>query len=285
MLTFPDFDPIIFEIGPLAIRWYGLTYVVGFVLAWWLARRRCQRADSPVNAEQVDDLMFYGMLGVILGGRIGYALIYGTEQLLSDPLYLIKITQGGMSFHGGLAGVMIAMWLYGRKLGHTIWRMTDFIGPMVPVGLGSGRIGNFINGELWGRPAEGVAWAMRVLCNDTPARRDLCEGKLGLAPDVLITPPLHPSMLYEAILEGLVLFVLLWWFSSRARPYLAVSGGFLAGYGVFRFVVEFYRMPDLHLGYLALDWLTMGQILSVPMIVAGAIMLLMSRRTSGEAKA
>ncbi len=254
MLTYPEIDPIIFAIGPLKIRWYGLMYVIGFLLAWWLARRRSKRADSPITAEQVDDLIFYGMLGVILGGRIGYALVYGTEQLLSDPLYLVKITEGGMSFHGGLAGVLIAMWMYGRKLGLTMWRMTDFIAPMVPLGLGFGRIGNFINGELWGKPTD-VAWGFMV------------RGQV-----------LHASQLYEAILEGFLLFAILWWYMAKPRPYMAPSGLFLLLYGVFRFFVEFYRVPDAHLGYLALNWLTMGQILTVPMIAAGAIMLVMAYR-------
>ena len=260
MLTYPEIDPIIFSIGAVKIRWYGLMYVVGFLLAWWLARRRCQRAESPINAEQVDDLVFYGMLGVILGGRIGYALFYGTEQLLSDPLYLFKITEGGMSFHGGLAGVLIAMWLYGRKLGHTIWRMTDFVAPIAPLGLGFGRIGNFINGELWGKPTD-VPWAFNV------------NGQV-----------LHPSMLYEALLEGFVLFAILWWYSAKPRPYMAVTGLFMLLYGVFRFIIEFYRVPDAHLGYLALDWVTMGQILTMPMIAAGAIMMIMGYRSSEEAR-
>ena len=260
MLTYPEIDPIIFSLGFLKIRWYGLMYVVGFLFAWWLARRRCRSADSPITAEQVDDLIFYGMLGVILGGRIGYALVYGTEQLLSDPLYLFRITEGGMSFHGGLAGVMIAMWLYGRKLKLTMWRMTDFVAPIVPLGLGFGRIGNFINGELWGKPTD-VPWGFIV------------NGQ-----------GLHASQLYEAILEGFVPFAILWWYSSRPRPYMAVSGLFLLLYGVFRFIVEFYRVPDAHLSYLALGWVTMGQILCVPMILAGAIMLAMAYRSGEEAK-
>jgi phosphatidylglycerol:prolipoprotein diacylglycerol transferase len=235
-------------------------YVIGFLFAWWLARRRCKSADSPITAEQVDDLIFYGMLGVILGGRIGYALVYGTEQLFSDPLYLFKITEGGMSFHGGLAGVMIAMWLYGRKLQLTMWRMTDFVAPIVPLGLGFGRIGNFINGELWGKPTD-VPWGFIV------------NGQ-----------GLHASQLYEAILEGFVLFAILWWYSARPRPYMAVSGLFLLLYGVFRFIVEFYRVPDAHLSYLALGWVTMGQILCVPMIAAGAIMLAMAHRSGEEAR-
>lgn len=274
MLTFPEIDPIIFALGPIKVRWYGLMYVVAFLLAWWLAKRRCKRSDSPVNSEQVDDLLFYGMLGVILGGRIGYAIVYGWDQLTSDPLYLFKITQGGMSFHGGLVGVMTAMWLYGRKLGHSIWRMTDFVAPIVPLGLGFGRIGNFLNGELWGGPATNVPWAMQVRCDDTWARIELCEKKLGLAPDVLMTPPLHPSMLYESLLEGFVLFAILWLYSSKPRPYLAISGMFLLFYGMFRFAVEFYRMPDVHLGYLALDWVTMGHILTLPMMLVGSVLII-----------
>lgn len=259
MLTYPEIDPIIFSIGAVKIRWYGLMYVIGFLLSWWLARRRCQRADSPINAGQVDDLIFYGMLGVILGGRLGYAFFYGTEQLFSDPLYLLKITEGGMSFHGGLAGVLIAMWLFGRKLGHTMWRMADFVAPLAPLGLGFGRIGNFINGELWGKPTD-VPWAFDV------------NGQV-----------LHPSMLYESLLEGFVLFAIIWWYSAKPRPYMAVTGLFLLLYGVFRFIIEFYRVPDAHLGYLALDWVTMGQVLTIPMILAGAIMLAMGYRSNKEA--
>ena len=261
MLTYPEIDPIIFTIGPLAVRWYGLMYVVGFVLAWWLAAKRCKRADSPINREQVDDLVFYAMLGVIIGARVGYALVYGTQQFFSDPLYLFKITQGGMSFHGGLVGVILAMWLYGRKLGHSIWRMTDFVAPLVPLGLGFGRIGNFINGELWGKPTD-VPWGFMV------------NGQV-----------LHPSQLYEAALEGFVLFAILWWYSSKPRPYMAVSGLFFLLYGVFRFLIEFYRVPDAHMGdggYLAFDWLTTGQMLCVPMIMAGVIMLAMAYRSSAE---
>lgn len=261
MLTYPEIDPVIFSIGFLKIRWYGLMYVIGFLFAWWLAKRRCRRQDSPINSEQVDDLVFYGMLGVIIGGRLGYSLVYGWSQLTSDPLYIFKITEGGMSFHGGLAGVMIAMWLYGRKLGHTIWRMTDFVAPIVPLGLGFGRIGNFINGELWGKPTD-VPWGFLV------------NGQV-----------LHPSQLYEAILEGFLLFVILWFYSAKPRPYLAVSGLFLLLYGVFRFIIEFYRVPDAHPGYLALGWVTMGQVLSLPMVLAGAILLVMAYRSASAAEA
>ena len=263
MFTYPEMDPVIFSIGFLKIRWYGLMYVIAFLAAWWLARRRCRRADSPVNAAQVDDLIFYGMLGIIIGGRVGYSVIYGWQYLITDPFYLIKITEGGMSFHGGLVGVLVAMWAYGRKLGKTFWQITDFIAPIVPLGLGFGRIGNFINGELWGKETE-VAWGF-------------------LYKDEV----LHPSQLYEAVLEGFLLFAILWWFSSRPRPHMAVSGLFLFLYGVFRFYVEFYRVPDAHLDYLALGWVTMGQILSTPMVLIGAIVLFVAYGAgkTGEATA
>jgi len=252
MFIFPEIDPVIFSLGPLKIRWYGLMYVLGFLFTWWLSKRRSRRADTPVTSEQVDDLVFYGMLGVILGGRVGYCIVYGWDQFISDPLYLFKITEGGMSFHGGLAGVLIAMWLYGRKLGNTLWQMSDFVAPFVPLGLGFGRIGNFINGELWGKSTD-VPWGV------------LYRGEV-----------LHPSQLYEALLEGLVLFLVLWFYSAKQRPYMAVSGMFLMLYGIFRFCIEFYRVPDAEPGYIALGWVTMGQVLSAPMIVIGGIMLVMA---------
>ena len=258
MFVYPEIDPIIFSIGFLKVRWYGLMYVVAFLLAWWLARRRSHQAHSPVNATEVDDLLFNGMLGVIIGGRVGYCVVYGWEQLISDPLYLFKITEGGMSFHGGLLGVMFAMWLFGRSRGKTMWQINDFVAPIIPLGLGFGRIGNFINGELWGKPTD-AAWGV------------LYRGEV-----------LHPSQLYEAALEGFVLFAILWWYAARPRPYMAVSGLFLMLYGVFRFFVEFYRVPDAHLDYLALGWVTMGQILSTPMIIIGATMLIMGYRSQSR---
>ena len=255
MLTYPDIDPIIFSIGPVAVRWYGLMYVFGFIVAWQLAARRAKAPWSAVKPKHVDDLIFYGMLGVIIGGRLGYAIFYGTEQLLSDPLYLVKITEGGMSFHGGLAGVMIAMWWYAkRRIGVSGWAVIDFVAPITPWGLFFGRIGNFINGELWGKPTD-VPWGFEV------------NGIVR-----------HPSMLYEALLEGLVLFVILWVFTKKERPVMSVSGLFLICYGVFRFVVEFVRIPDSHLGYLAFDWLTMGQILTLPMILGGAVLMFLAYR-------
>lgn len=261
MLTYPEIDPIIFSIGPLAIRWYGLMYVIGFLFAWWLARKRCKAAWSPVTAEQVDDLIFNGMLGVIIGGRLGYCFFYGFDQLLSDPLYIFKITEGGMSFHGGLIGVMVAMWWFGRSRGMTMWTITDFVAPLAPLGLLFGRIGNFINGELWGKPTD-VPWGFKV------------------GDQVL-----HASQLYEAMLEGLVLFFVLWLYTAKPRPYMAASGLFLLLYGVFRFAIEFVRVPDADKGYIAWDWLTVGQILTVPMILAGAAMMVIaySRRVESTA--
>jgi phosphatidylglycerol:prolipoprotein diacylglycerol transferase len=258
MFVYPGFDPIIFAIGPIAVRWYGLLYVLAFLFAWWLARRRCTTAHSPVDAKEVDDLLFNGMLGVIVGGRVGYCLVYGWEYLIQDPFYLFKITEGGMSFHGGLAGVMIAMWWFGRSRGKTMWQILDFVAPIVPLGLGFGRIGNFINGELWGSETT-MPWGV------------LYDGVVR-----------HPTQLYESALEGFILFAILWWFSAKPRPYMAVSALFLLLYGCFRFFVEFYRIPDAHLGYLALDWVTMGQILSAPMILIGATMLVKAYRSNSR---
>ena len=260
MLNYPEIDPVIFSIGVVKVRWYGLMYVIGFLLGWWLARVRANKSWSVIKPSQVDDLIFYAMLGVIIGGRLGYSVFYGWQQLTSDPLYIFKITEGGMSFHGGLAGVMIAMWLFSRRIERRFWDVADFITPLVPLGLGFGRIGNFINGELWGKPTT-VPWSFNI-------------NGVGV----------HPSQLYEALLEGFVLFAILWLYSAKQRPYMAISGMFLLFYGLFRFCVEFYRVPDAHLSYLALGWVTMGQVLSFPMIVAGAIMLVLSYR-SREASA
>ncbi|MCL5801378.1 MAG: prolipoprotein diacylglyceryl transferase [Gammaproteobacteria bacterium] len=248
MLRYPQIDPVALHLGPLTIHWYGLMYLIGFAAAWWLGRLRAQRPGSNWKPEHISDLIFYGALGAVLGGRLGYVLFYDLPGFLDAPLNIIKVWQGGMSFHGGLMGVLIAMWLFGRRYRKTFFEVTDFIAPLVPIGLGAGRIGNFINGELWGKVSD-VPWAM-VFPNGGPLAR-------------------HPSQLYQAFLEGLVLFIVLWLYSSKPRPTMAVSGLFLVCYGVFRFVVEFVRMPDAQLGYLAFGWLTMGQVLSAPMILAG----------------
>lgn len=272
-MPYPEFDPVIVHLGPLALRWYGLMYLLGFSGAWWLGRRRAVRADSPVSIQQLDDLIFYGALGVILGGRAGYILFYDFGRWLEDPLMLLRVWEGGMSFHGGLLGVMTAMYLFARRQGLGFLRITDFIAPLVPVGLFAGRIGNFINGELWGAPTS-LPWGMRVSCAAHP---DLCLNKLRLPPDTVLTPPLHPNQLYEAGLEGLLLFGILWLYSARPRPVGAVSGLFLLGYGGFRFLIEFVRMPDSQLGYLAFGWLTMGQLLSLPMVLLGLFLLWRAR--------
>jgi phosphatidylglycerol---prolipoprotein diacylglyceryl transferase len=251
MLTYPQIDPILIAIGPLKIHWYGLMYLVGFAAVWVLGQKRAQQPWSPIKPEAIEDLVTYGAMGAILGGRIGYVLFYNFSTFVSDPIILFKIWQGGMSFHGGMLGVFIAMWFYGKKLNCTMLQLTDIIAPLCPIGLGAVRIGNFINSELWGRTT-GMPWGM-VFPNGGPF-------------------PRHPSQLYEAFLEGLVLFVILWVYTSKSRPQMAATGLVLFCYGCFRFFVEFFRMPDAQLGYLALDWVTMGQILSTPMIIVGATM-------------
>ena len=261
MFQYPDINPIAFELGPLQVRWYGLMYLISFAFGWLGIRIHAKRPNSPILPARVDDLIFYVALGVILGGRVGYMLFYNFSGLIQDPLSLFKVWEGGMSFHGGLIGVTIAMALLARGVRQPFFAITDLIAPWVAPGLGLGRIGNFINGELWGAPTSPDAfYAVWV------------EGV-----------PRHASQLYEAFLEGFVLFIILWGFSRRPRPIMAVSGVFLFFYGVFRVGVEFVRLPDEHLnvaadGYLAFGWLTMGQILSAPMVVAGAILLALAYR-------
>jgi len=263
MITIPQIDPVALEIGFLKIRWYGLMYLLAFTAFWWLGTRRARRTDYPIQPDQVGDFLFYGAMGVILGGRIGYVLFYGMEHLLKDPLSLFRVWEGGMSYHGGMLGVFVGIALYARKLGTGFFNLSDFVAPLVPLGLFFGRIGNFINGELWGRPTD-VPWGM-------------------VFPHVDHLPR-HPSSLYQAVLEGLTLFAILWIYSSRPRPAAAVSGLFLMGYGVFRFLVEFVRQPDAQLGFVALNWMSMGQLLSLPMIIAGIIIMIWAyRRNSAPA--
>ncbi|MCP3871000.1 MAG: prolipoprotein diacylglyceryl transferase [Gammaproteobacteria bacterium] len=274
MMTYPNLDPVALALGPLKIHWYGLMYLVGFLGGWWLGRVRASRPGSRWSARQVDDLLFYLVLGVILGGRLGYAFFYGYANLISDPLSLLRIWEGGMSFHGGLIGVLVAMWFYGRRYQKGFFEVTDFIAPLIPVGLGAGRIGNFINGELWGAPGS-VPWAMQVSCYRFV---ELCREKLHLPMGGEYSPPLHPTQLYEAGLEGLALFLILWVYSARPRPTMAVSGLFLLCYGLFRLAVELVRLPDAHIGYLAFDWFTMGQLLTLPMLAGGMGLLLLAYR-------
>lgn len=250
MLSYPNIDPVAIHLGPIKVHWYGLMYLVGFAAAWWLGRLRARQPGSLWTAEQVGDMVFYGALGAVLGGRIGYILFYDLPVYVHEPLKMLKIWEGGMSFHGGMIGVLVAMWLLGRNTHKSFFQVTDFLAPLVPIGLGAGRIGNFINGELWGKVSD-VPWAM-VFPN--PQAGELAR---------------HPSQLYQAFLEGAALFLILWFFSRKPRPAMTVSGMFLAFYGLFRFIVEFVREPDAQLGYLAFGWLTMGQVLSTPMILGG----------------
>jgi phosphatidylglycerol:prolipoprotein diacylglycerol transferase len=273
MLTYPEIDPVLLTLGPLKVHWYGVMYMVGFLGGWWLGRLRAARPDSGWEPRDIDDLVFYAVLGVVLGGRLGYVLFYGFPQFLHDPLTLLRIWEGGMSFHGGLLGVLFAMWLYGRRFQRPFFAVTDFIAPLVPIGLGAGRVGNFINGELWGGPG-GVPWAMRIPCARFP------ESCAGITNGLSL--PLHPSQLYEAALEGVLLFLILWFYSAKPRPTMAVSALFLIGYGTFRFLVEFVRVPDAHIGYLAFGWLTMGQLLTLPMLAGGALLFWLAQRKSTE---
>jgi len=262
MLTYPSIDPVAVAIGPLEIHWYGLMYLVAFLAGWWLGVLRTRRAGATWRSAEIGDLVFYFALGAVLGGRIGYTLFYNLHGFLADPLVIFRIWQGGMSYHGGMLGVFVAMWLYARHTGRTFFQVTDFLAPLVPLGLGAGRLGNFINGELWGRPTD-LPWGMVFPYVDAQPR--------------------HPSMLYELLLEGLALFVILWLYARKPRPTMAVSGLYLVCYGLFRFVVEFVRMPDAQIGYLAFDWLTMGQVLSLPMIVIGLLFYVYAmRRTDGR---
>ena len=295
MLVHPQFDPVAVQIGPLAIHWYGLMYLAGFMAFLWLGRKRIAMLNTAQNARRktqesrrktrktqeerpqaqdsrnqsipsripipftnklLDNLLFYGVLGVILGGRLGYVLFYKAAYYSAHPLEIFAVWQGGMSFHGGFLGVLVAMAWFAHKH-HLRWlQLTDFIAPLVPPGLALGRLGNFINGELWGRPTD-VPWAM-------------------IFPNVDKLPR-HPSQLYEFALEGVLLFTLLWWYARKPRPVGAVSGLFLIGYGSFRFLVEYTREPDDFLGLLSLG-MSMGQWLSLPMVVAGVLLMVLSSR-------
>ena len=263
MLAHPNFDPVAVALGPVKVHWYGLMYLVAFALGWWLGRVRARDAWRGWSRDDVGDVLFYVVLGVVAGGRIGYMLFYDFDRLFADPLSLFMVWRGGMSFHGGLIGVIVAMWWFARSRGRGFFEVADFIAPLVPPGLAAGRLGNFINGRLWGSPSD-LPWAM-------------------VFPDPLAgAVPRHPSQLYEALLEGVVLFAVLWWFTRRPRPAMAASGIFLAGYGVVRILVELVRVPDAHLGYLAFGWVTMGQALTLPMIVAGVGLMAVAVRRSGS---
>lgn len=258
MLIYPKIDSVALQLGAIKIHWYGIMYVLGFGLAWMLALYRAHKIklkNLAFSNQQISDLIFYAALGVILGGRIGYMLFYTFPDFIANPLQLFKIWQGGMAFHGGLIGVLISVWLFAKKNNQHFLDVTDFIAPFVPIGLGLGRIGNFINAELWGRVTT-MPWGMIY-----PNAGDL---------------PRHPSQIYEALLEGLVLFIVLWFYSAKPKTRGKVSAWFAIGYGCIRFFCEFFREPDAQLGYLAFGWLTMGQLLSLPLILVGIAMLVWS---------
>jgi phosphatidylglycerol---prolipoprotein diacylglyceryl transferase len=253
MLTHPQFDPIALQIGPIGIHWYGLTYLVAFGMFYWLGSLRVKQpywAQAGWTRRDIEDLLFYGVLGVVIGGRIGYALFYKPGQYLANPAEMLMVWKGGMSFHGGLLGVIAAMALFARLRNRRFLEVMDLIAPCVPTGLAAGRVGNFINGELWGRAADpSLPWAMVFPQSQTAIAR-------------------HPSQIYQVLLEGLLLFALLWLFSRKARPLGQVSAAFLVGYGIFRFIAEYFREPDSFLGLLALN-MSMGQWLCVPMVLGG----------------
>ena len=259
MLAYPQINPVALDLGILQIHWYGLMYLVGIGGAWWLASRKLADFDPSWNKDRLSDLVFWVSMGVIVGGRLGYVFFYDPHNnYLHNPLSIFNLTDGGMAFHGGLIGVLVSTWLFARKTQTSFMRLMDFIAPLVPIGLGAGRIGNFINAELWGKATD-VPWAM-----------------------VFPTDPLqlarHPSQLYQFALEGVALFVILWLFTRKPRPTGSVMGLFGVCYGLFRFIVEFVRVPDAQMGYLAFNWLTMGQILCLPMIAIGAGLMVWAYR-------
>lgn len=256
MLYYPDINPVAVQIGPLAIYWYGVMYLLSFLLCWFLVRRRAMQGMGPLKPVEVNDLiLFWGPLSVVLGGRIGYVLFYQFKQFMHDPFYLFRIWEGGMSFHGGLIGVIIAVIWFAKRHKVSAWDVSDLIVPVMPIGLGLGRLGNFINGELWGRVTE-LPWGM-VFPNGGPL-------------------PRHPTQLYEAFIEGFALWLVLWLYSAKRQPRMAVTAMFFMLYGIFRFSIEFVREPDAHLGFIMFDTLTMGQMLSIPMFLIGLGLLIRS---------
>ncbi|RAT12238.1 MULTISPECIES: prolipoprotein diacylglyceryl transferase [Lonsdalea] len=277
-LEFPQFDPVIFSIGPVSLHWYGLMYLVGFVFAMWLAVRRANKPGSGWKKDEVENLLYLGFLGVFIGGRLGYVLFYAFSSFVENPLYLFKVWDGGMSFHGGLIGVIVVMLCFAYRTQRNFFQVSDFIAPLIPFGLGAGRLGNFINGELWGRVTTDTPWAMlfpgsrgedMVLAATHPEWQDILS-QYGMLPR-------HPSQLYELLLEGIVLFIILNLFIRKPRPMGSVSGLFLIGYGMFRIIVEFFRQPDAQLGLFG-GIMSMGQILSIPMVLVGLFMMIWAYR-------
>ncbi|CAJ0993221.1 prolipoprotein diacylglyceryl transferase [Pantoea sp. Nvir] len=277
-IALPQFNQVIFFIGPVSVHWYGLMYLIGFIFAMWLAARRAHKPNSNWKKEEVENLLYASFLGVFLGGRIGYVLFYNFLLFLENPLYLFKVWNGGMSFHGGLIGVIVAMIIFARRTKRPFFQVSDFVAPLIPFGLGAGRLGNFINGELWGRVAPNFKFAMlfpssrsedMVLAAHNPTYQELLNTYGAL--------PRHPSQLYELMMEGVVLFIILNLFIRKVRPMGSISGLFLIGYGIFRSIVELFRQPDAQLG-LFKGGISMGQILSMPMILIGIIIMFWAYR-------
>ena len=260
MLVYPEINPVAIQIGPISIYWYGLMYLLAFIVGYYLAKHRVKSSYSPIDSAQIDDLVFYTALGVILGGRVGYMFFYNFSVLLHDPLSLFKVWEGGMSFHGGLVGVLIAMIFFARRVEQPFVNIADFIAPLFPIGLGAGRVGNFINGELWGKPTDSV---------------------FGFAVDGMIR---HPTQLYEAFFEGIILFLILWVYTAKQRAVGLSAAMFLICYGLFRIAIEFLRLPDAHIGYLAWGWLTVGQLLSLPKVVIGFWIFIRKNRLTKTSK-
>lgn len=277
-LAFPHIDPVIFSIGPLSLHWYGLMYLLGFVFALWLAIRRANKTDSGWTKNEIENLLYACFMGLFVGGRVGYVLFYNLPLFLANPLYLFKVWEGGMSFHGGLLGVIAVMFWFAHRTRRHFFQVADFIAPLVPFGLGAGRLGNFINGELWGRVTDNLPWAMLF---PESRSQDLVYAATHPQWQSLLAQygvlPRHPSQLYEMILEGVVLFIILNLFIRKPRPMGSVSGLFLMGYGSFRTIIEGFRQPDAQLGLFG-DLLSMGQILSLPMVMAGIIMMIWAYR-------
>lgn len=254
MWHYPEIDPIAISLGPISIYWYAISYLVGIGIVWWILRQRCRRQGLQWTDDDLSDILFYTVLGVLLGGRVGYMFFYGLDNLIQDPASALKVWQGGMSFHGGLIGVLLGVLFFARKRGVSFFAVTDFIAPAIPLALGCGRIGNFINAELPGRMTD-VPWAL-IYPGEEFGR--------------------HPSSLYQATLEGPILFAFLWLYSMKPKPVMAVSGMFLVGYGSLRLFTEFFRQPDAHIGFVFFDWITTGQLLSLPMLILGLFLVFYS---------
>ncbi|MBG2838257.1 prolipoprotein diacylglyceryl transferase [Proteus terrae] len=277
-LKFPEIDPVMFSIGPVSLHWYGMMYLVGFVFALWLANHRAAKPNSGWAKNEVETLLYVGFVGVFIGGRLGYVLFYNLPVFLNDPLYLFKVWDGGMSFHGGLIGVICAMIWFAKRTKRKFFQVADFVAPLIPFGLGLGRIGNFINGELWGRVTFDTPWAFLFPTSRSADLQLVAQDPATLLPIIQEygVLPRHPSQLYEMLLEGVVLFIILNIFVRKSRPVGSVSGLFLIGYGAFRIIVEFFRQPDAQLGLFG--GVSMGQILSIPMILLGIIFMVWAYR-------